>query len=1106
MNQRTLITYAALLIAAAVGCPALVHAKDGSRVRSAQASRAAARRRPTPGPAAKVPATLDFERDVRPILSENCFACHGFDANKRMAGLRLDVPDGPFTRLPTGHAAVMRRRPDDSALVRRIAGRTMPPPAAGKRLTDAQIGVLRRWVEQGAPYEPHWAFVAPKRPPLPVVKNAAWCRNPIDRFILARLEKEGLRPSPEADRATLIRRVTLDLTGLPPSPAEVDAFLADRRPGAYERLVDRLLASPHYGERLALQWLDVARYADTHGFHIDSQRDMWPWREWVIDSYNRDLPYDKFAIQQLAGDLLPNATQDQKVATGFNRNHPINFEGGAIPEEYAAVYVHDRIDTTATAFLGLTLRCGQCHDHKFDPLTQKDYYHFFAFFNSVPEAGLDGQKGNAVPFMKSPTLEQAQQLKAYDGKIAELDQAAKTRVVQAQPAVAEWEKKDAAALISAAEPAGLAAHLPFDELNGTSAREAHELIPAAVVTGKPSWKPGKVSGALEFDGATHLDLGTTIGFDRRDAFSYGAWVKPVDNQAMAVLSRMDDADAFRGWDMFLSEGKVFAHLIHHWEDDAIRVNTKATIEPNQWHHLFVTYDGSGKAEGVRIYINGKSAQLEITHNSLKGTIRTEKPLRVGGRNPGSAFRGLIDEARIYRRALSPDDVARLMAVDAVRPSLAVAPEKRTAEQKEALARYYLEAHDDAYRGLANELAGWRKKRDELDAAIPTTMVMQEMDKPRETFMLLRGQYDKKGEKVTPGTPAALPPMKPGMPPNRLGLAQWLVDLDNPLTARVAVNRCWQLLFGNGIVKTVENFGTQGDLPTHPELLDWLAVAFGARPSAFGSNGSEPNAERRMPNAASAALGWSTKALVRLIVTSATYRQSSRVTPQLLQRDPENLLLARGPRFRLPGELIRDQALAISGLLVPKIGGPSVKPYQPPGLWEELAFGGGFSAQTYVQDHGEALYRRSMYSFWKRTCPPPSLQTFDAPEREFCMVRRSVTNTPLQALVLMNDPTYVEASRRFAERIVTEAAAAPRDRVRFAFRCATCRYPKEAEAKVLLDLYNQQLAVYKKEPEDAKKLLSVGESPRNEKLDVAELAAWTSVASVILNLDEVITKG
>ncbi len=1050
---------------------------------------------------------VDFNRDVLPILSENCFACHGFDANARKAGLRLDTPEGATAKLPSGNTAIVPGKPDKSVLVLRVKTRTMPPANSSKKLTDAQIETLRRWVEEGAKYEKHWAFVPPQRPEIPTVKNKAWVLNPIDAFILARLEKEGLKPSPAADRVTLIRRLSLDLTGLPPTPAEVDAFLEDTAPGAYERLVDRLLNSPRFGERMALVWLDAARYADTHGFHIDSHRDMWKWREWVIGAFNRNLPYDQFIIEQLAGDLLPNATLEQKVATGFNRNHPINFEGGAIPEEYHTAYIVDRIDTTATAFMGLTFRCAQCHDHKYDPFTQKDYYRFYAFFHNVPESGLDGQKGNAAPFLKVPSPEQAEQLASLTKKVAAVEEAMKTRAAETAMEQAKWEKTALAELNkSPVASVGLLAHYALDEMKGEQAHDRSGKQPIGTIRGKADWKTGKFGGALNFDGNTHVEISRGGNFERTEKFSYGAWVYPTSHEHMTILSRMDDAANFRGWDLYLGEGKVFVHLIHRWEGNAIRVNTKQPIETNKWTHVFATYDGSSKVKGVKIYINGKPAELDVTHDKLSDTIQTSVPLRLGRRSPGAPFKGMIDDVRIYHRELSAAEVQQLAGLETIRQILVTAPDKRTVDQTISLAKFYLENYDEPYKQLMVELADWKKKRDELDASIPTTMVMQEMEKPRETFMLIRGEYDKKGEKVTAGTPEALPPMPKDAPPNRLGLAKWLVDPSHPLTARVAVNNFWQMIFGTGLVKTAENFGFQGERPSHPELLDWLAVEFMCGSMGVWEYGRNVS-HTPIPPHSHTSNKWDVKALLKLIVTSNTYKQSSRVTKELLEKDPENRLLARAPRFRLPAEFIRDQALFVSGLLVEKIGGPSVKPYHPAGLWEEMAFGGGFTAQKYEQDHGDALYRRSMYIFWKRTVPPPTMQTFDAPEREFCVVRRSTTNTPLQALVLMNETGFVEASRKFAERILTEApSASPYDRIKFAYRLALSRPPKQAEIDVLMTVLNQQRGAFHKDPSSAMKLLSIGESKRNEKLDAVELAAWTTVASVILNLDEMMTKG
>jgi mono/diheme cytochrome c family protein len=1043
-------------------------------------SLAAPRGRPA-RPAAPPRAPLQFNRDVLPILADNCFACHGFDAQARKAGLRLDTREGALQRLPSGLTAVVPGKPDSSSLVRRIANHSMPPRNSGKQLTAAQIATLTRWVAEGARYETHWAYLPPVRPQLPAVRDLRWPLNAIDRFVLARLEREGLRPSPVADRRTLIRRLSFDLTGLPPSRAEVEAFLNDRAPGAYERLVDRLLASPHYGERMALKWLDLARYADTHGYHIDSHRDMWPWRDWVIRAFNENKPFDQFTIEQLAGDLLPNATREQKIATGFNRNHPINFEGGAIAEEYHAAYIFDRVDTTATTWMAMTMRCAQCHDHKYDPFSQKDFYRLYAFFHNINEQGLDGNTGNARPYIPVPSPEQEARLAALETRLGELQRSLEQHRAATVATRAEWEPAVEEELRAGRVLGeGLAAHFAMEERDGTTLAEADGRLPSAALEGRPAWEPGRSGTALRLDGKTVARLGGTLGFERHEAFSFGAWLKPDGTGPMTVLSRMDDSQGHRGWDLYLSGNRAYVHLIHQWEGNAIRVNTRDTIDFAAWRHVFVTYDGSGKAAGVRIYLDGEPAPLEVTHDTLTDTIRTEAPALIGRRQAAAPYSGLLDELRVYRRALAPGEVKLLAGLEALRAAAAVPAAERTAEQQQALLTYQLEQRDARYRSLRSEETETRRERDELNRAIPTTMVMEELPEPRETHVLLRGEYDQKGERVTAGTPGSLPPLPEGYPANRLGFARWLVDPRHPLTARVAVNRFWQQYFGQGLVRTAENFGTQGEPPSHPELLDWLATEF-------------------------VRTGWDIKAMQRLIVTSATYRQVSRVTPALLERDPENRLLARGPRVRLAAEFIRDQALAVSGLLNRQLGGPSVKPYQPPGLWEELAFGGNFTAQTYVQDTGDKLYRRSMYIFWKRTCPPPALQTFDAPEREVCVVRRSTSNTPLQSLVLMNDTTYVEAARKFAERILLEGGATDDARLTWAAEEVLARAPTPPERAELRRLLQRQLARYRADAAAAERLLQVGESPRNPSLNTAELAAWSNLASVLLNLDEAITR-
>lgn len=821
-------------------------------------------------------AAIDFNRDIRPILSNNCFKCHGPDAAERKAGLRLDLREAALQPTESGAVAIVPGTIDKSEIVRRIFAtddEQMPPKDSNKRLTTAEKALLKDWIAGGAPWQEHWSFIAPKRAAIPAVSRGEWPKDPIDHFILARLEAEKLAPAPEADRLTLIRRLSLDVTGLPPAPADVDRFLADASPAAYEKLVERLLDSPHFGERLAQEWLDAARFADTNGYHIDNGRDMSRWREWVIASYNRNLPFDEFTIQQLAGDLLANPTLDQLIASGFNRNHMINFEGGAIPQEYHTAYIVDRVNTTSTVWLGLTVGCTQCHDHKYDPLTQKEFYQLYAFFHNVPENGLDGRTGNSEPMVKAPSPTEREKLDALARQIAAIEQELDAPVAAVDSAQSDWEKEALAA------------------------------------------------------------------------------------------------------------------------------------------------------------------------SRLEGTVPP-----------------------------------------AIREALAILPVVRNEQQQRSLRRYFRERFSSALQPQFEALSRLKAEQAATDKVVPTVMVMREMPTPRDTFLLVRGQYDKRGEKVSPGVPACLPPLVEGSPGNRLGLARWLVDPAHPLTSRVIVNRFWQMLFGTGLVKTAEDFGSQGERPSHPELLDWLAVEF--RES-----------------------GWDVKHILRLMVTSATYRQSSAATAELLAKDPENRLLARMSRLRLPAEAIRDQALAASGLLDGRIGGPSVSPYQPPGLWEELMSredGANWTAQVYVQSHGADLYRRTMYTFWKRTSPPPTLSTFDAPDREVCTVRRARTNTPLQALVLMNDPTYVEAARKLAERVLAQTGSTD-ERLKQMFRLVVAREPNARESAVLRRSLEEQIATFGADHNAAATLLSVGESPRDERLDAAELAAWATAASIILNLDEAVTR-
>ena len=1030
---------------------------------------------------------LDFNRDIRPILSDKCFACHGPDAAHVEGDLRIDLRDIATKANALGEAAIVPGKPEASELVRRInaddADERMPPAESNKTLLPAERKMLARWITEGAEYKQHWSFAAPIRAPVPEVQEgSSRVRNPIDAFIAQRLKKEGMSMSPAADRATLIRRVSLDLTGLPPTPVEVEAFLNDKRQNAYEFLVDRLLASSRYAERMTMLWLDLARFADTHGYNNDGQSTQWPWRDWVIHAFDVNMPYDQFIIEQLAGDLLEGATAQQRLATAFNRNHVISSEGGIIQEEYRVEYVADRVHTTSTVFLGLSLQCARCHDHKFDPITQRDYYRFFAFFNNVPESmlGYGGKIVAAAPSLQATSPLHLAEVERVDHQIAAIEDRRKSRDAEIDGLMAAWELEVASAQPTANRPAGLLAHLTLDESTGTIVQDSMEPSRTGAIIGSAKWAAGKLVQALEFDGRTYVDLGQLVEFEHDRPFSISAWVYPTANQPITVVSKMDDSNAYRGFDLIIEQGRPGMHLVHHFPSNYIKTLAKRPLKLGAWHHLLATYDGSSRAEGVTIYVDGVATPLTASGDNLSKTLKTDKPVHLGRRSASVPFHGRIDDVQFFSISLSGDD-AKHLANDQPLMSLveiiAIDAKQRTPAQQDFLRRFYLENVNETYHAETAKLADLITQQTELKKTFPPTMVMQEMPKPRQAFVLTRGEYDKPGDPVAAGVPVSLPPLPEDALPNRLALARWMVDPANPLTARVTVNRWWQTYFGTGIVETVEDFGSQGAWPTHPELLDWLATEL-------------------------VASGWNVKAMQKLIVMSAAYRQSSHVTPELLERDPKNQLLARGPRYRLPAETVRDNALAVSGLLVEKIGGPSVYPYQPSGLWKDVSVS---RSVVYKPQQGENLYRRSMYTFWKRTCPPPAMSAFDAPDRETCLVRRATTNTPLQALVLMNDPTYVEAARTLAERILLEGGDSDQAKLDHAYQLVVARRSRAEEQQTLLPLVAIAAERFRASPEMAEQLLNVGDSPRNTTLDPATLASWTTIASILLNLDETISK-
>jgi hypothetical protein len=1024
---------------------------------------------------------IQFNRDIRPILSDKCFTCHGPDKANRTSSLRFDIEASARADLGGGKFAIVPGDPAKSEMVRRISSNDesvrMPPAYAGHaKLSDHDIDLIRRWIEQGAAWQKHWSFIPPEHQQPPQLVASEWTRNPIDSFVLAHLKHEGFQPSPEASRATLIRRVTMDLTGLPPTPEEVDAFLSDQAPDAYEKVVERLLHSPRYGEHMAARWLDAARYADTNGYQSDGVRNMWRWRDWVIDAFNRNQPFDQFTIEQIAGDLLPNPTRDQIIATAFNRNHRSNAEGGIVPEEFRVEYVVDRASTTSTVWLGLTVGCARCHDHKYDPITQKEFYQLFAYFNNVPEKGQVYDYGNEEPFVKAPTTDEEAKLRELDREVS----VAQQKWSGLQPALNQaqqvWEKS-----LAKSDPLnwsisdGLLLHYPLD---GLLAAGCHNGKP--VVGGTPDCDMPFVSGQLglagSFDGTRFIDAGDVGRFDYLEPFSLAAWILPTEPNG-AIVSRIEDFPQGHGYGLYLKDGKIRLHITVRWTDIGLRIETTHPLELNRWHHVLMTYDGKRKAKGVQIYVDGKPQALSVLFDELNAPISPKDPFRIGaGEGPENRFHGLIDEVRVYNRALPADEAATVPLLQSVSQIAALASKDRSPAQAHKLAACFLDQYaPKSIREAHCELRDALLERDQFYQSIPTVMVMKESEKSRDAFILKRGAYDAHGEPVAPGVPAVLPPLQKDWPNNRLGLARWLVDPSNPLSARVTVNRFWQMFFGVGLVKTVEDFGAQGEWPVQPQLLDWLATHF-------------------------IQSGWDVKQMLKTIVTSATYRQSSKVTPELAERDPENRLLARGPRYRFPAEVIRDQSLAVSGLLVDRVGGPSVKPYQPPGLWEEVSFGA-----SYRQDEGEDLYRRSLYTYWKRTIAPPAMTTFDATDRENCTVRQIRTNTPLQALNLMNDVAYVEASRLLGERMMREGGSTPESRISYAFRLVITRLPKPSESQVLLDTFHRFERQYRSDSKAALEFLNEGQYPRDQQLDASELASYASLASLILNLDEAITK-
>ncbi len=995
---------------------------------------------------------IDFQKDIRPILSDNCFHCHGPDSKTRMAGLRLDQKDAVLEVRKRG-AAIVPGKPAESLLFQRIAetnpARRMPPEYAHKSLNPQQVATIKKWVEAGAPWKEHWAYTAPVKPAPPAVKTLNWAKNPIDRFILARLEKEGLAPAPVADKRTLVRRVALDLTGLPPTPAETEAFLKDTSPAAYEHMIDRYLASPHYGEHRARFWLDAARYGDTHGIHIDNQRDIWPFRDWVIKSFNANMKFDQFSIEQLAGDLLPNATLDQKIATGFIRCGATTSEGGIIEDEYAEIYAKDRAETVGAVWLGMTVGCATCHDHKFDPITQKDFYALGAFFRNTTQRVMDGNVSDTPPVIMVPRDDDREAWDNFPAKLQKLDAAVtKLRETEA-PAFEKW----------------LAERKP-------------EAAPRAFLMKDEGYTLAAPSAKFEKAGGTPLTRVTQLDPDERFTLSVKFFFPKIAGTAV-IASQQDSKDKNRGWVIDIANRIPGLKLIG---DNArtieVRGNATYQLNENAWNQLVFTYDGSRKAAGMDIYVNGQlvpQMPKTLPPADLIGYLKSAEPVTLGKNLTG----GTIADFRIIKRDINATEVSYLSEWPAIAAALKKENDTLSQEDRDALLTYYLNSQSAAFVKLAADRLELIANGKMITRRATVTQIMEERkDQKPFAWILFRGAYDQRRDKVDAATPSVLPPMTSDLPRNRLGFAKWLFTADHPLTARVSVNRMWEEIFGTGLTKTAEDFGSQGEPPANQELLNWLAVDFKES-------------------------GWDVKRFYKQLMMSAAYQQSAATTPAKQEKDPDNRLLSRGVRFRLDGETVRDYALAASGLLAPQIGGPSVKPYQPDGVWEAVAMTGS-NTRFYKQDSGDNLYRRSLYTFWKRSAPPASMEIFNAPTRENCTVRRERTNTPLQALVTMNDVQFVEAARYLATAAMQNNFTFE-ERLDYIAMRLLARPMAQQERQIAKRAYDGYLSYYDSHPADAKKLLNTGERKPDPGLPQVDYASLTMLTSELMNLDEVLNK-
>jgi len=1035
----------------------------------------------------ELPETLDYNIHIKPILSDNCFSCHGPDEAARHGGFRLDMAESAYSKSKeSGKRPIVPNKPGKSELIQRITSTDpnylMPTPDSHLTLDDREKAMLVKWIKEGAEYKAHWAFIVPEKPEIPI--SGEYDAHPIDHFIKASLDQNGLEANEEADRELLLRRLSLDLTGLPPTLKEMDDFLEDGTKNAYEKQVDRLLAASHYGEQMAMHWMDVARYADTHGYTVDRFREMSPWRDWVIKAYNENLPYDRFVLYQMAGDLLPNPSKDQKLATAFNRIHPQNMEGGIVQEEFRVEYVADRTNTLGKAFMALSLECARCHDHKYDPISQKEYFQLSSFFNQVDEAGqISWDDAMPVPTTLWNDEEKDQLLEMLEDEVSKVAKELERVKMQEQEAIEKWlsqERYHPAG--SELLPSGIKARFDFESLplsNLLGKQEKGVMESNEVRNEQPELVEGLKGKAALLNGDAWLRMGGVGSFSRTEDFSVGLWVKiPKELESGAVFHTGSGAVLYnrRGYHLYLKDNKLELVLAHTAPYNAIIKETHSGVPRDQWVHLMITYDGSSSAKGLKLFVNGENLTTETKKDNLYKDIlfkgNNQPGIQIGAVWRGKGLKGaLVDELTVFNRELSQLEVMQLGNHQGFQKIVQKPRQALSEEEQNYLAEYYFKSQSIPDRRHHQQLEDARKKYNDEVEPIQEVMVMDDMDKKRPTFILERGEYHAHGEEVMPETPESILPMPEAFPKNRLGLAKWLVHKDHPLTSRVAVNRIWQQFFGRGLVASSSDFGNQGDMPSHPELLDWLAVRF--RES-----------------------GWDVKALQKLIVMSGTYRQSSLATPETKEKDPDNTWLSRGPSGRLPGEMIRDNVLYASGMLSEKIGGPSVKPYQPAGLW---SVNGG----QYVEGQGQDLFRRSLYTFWKRSVPHPTLHIFDAPERSTSTIQRQETNTPLQALVLMNDPIYVEASKVLGAHI--SGYAELKEGIKQIFRKLTGRHPRPAELGVLMELRENEYRKFKTSPEKMKGWLAEGSYDIQGKIDPYHWAANTVVASAMINADATITK-